>query len=106
MARDITQLQPLDIEIEKGSAGPIIHIFSQSNPEDTLEDIITGLHMLKIAKTLPRELDEVLKAKEQPNYIIMAFAEAKRIHKDSLEKSEKHALRFMEQMPESAFKNY
>ena len=106
MARDITQLQPLDIEIEKGSAGPIIHIFSQSNPEDTLEDIITGLHLLKIARTLPKELDEVLKAKEQPNYIIMAYAEAKRMTKDSLEKSEKHALRFMEQIPRAAFNNY
>jgi len=99
MAREVTQLQPLDIEIEKGSAGPIIHIFSQSNPEDTLEDIIIGLHMLKIAKTLPRELDEVLKSKEQPNYIIMAFAEAKRMNKDALAKAEKHALTFMEQLP-------
>lgn len=99
MAREITELQPLDIEIEKLSAGPIIHIFSHANPDDTLEDIVAGLHLLKIARRLPQELDDALKAEEQPNYIIMAYAEAKRMNKDALAKAEKHALSFMEQLP-------
>lgn len=106
MPREATQLQPLDIEIEKGSAGPIIHIFSHTNPEDTLEDIIKGLHLLKIAQKMPQELDDHLKAKEEPNYIIMAYAEAKRINKAAIGAAEKHALMFMEQMPNTAFKNY
>jgi hypothetical protein len=102
MPREITQLQPLDIEIEKLAPGPIIHIFSHTNPEDTLEDIVAGLHLLKIARRLPQELDDALKAKEQPNYLIMAYAEAKRMNKDALAKAEKHALRFMEQLPSSS----
>jgi hypothetical protein len=99
MTVETTQLQPMDVKIKKTKEGTVIHIFTQTDAENTIRDIVKGLHLLKTANQLPRELDDTLKSKEQPHYLIMAFAEVKRISKNSLEQAEKHASNFLDQLP-------
>lgn len=99
MTRETTQLQPIDVKVEKIKEGTVIHIFTQADADSTIQDIVKGLHLLKTANELPRELDDTLKAKEQPHYLIMAFAEVKRISKNSLDQAEKYASNFLDQLP-------
>lgn len=96
--RKTVDIIPDDIEIVKTGSGEILTIFPIGSAEDTLEDILVGLYLLKQAQLQPEELDEILKGKEQANYLIMAFAEVKRIMALNLKDGEKFALTFMEQI--------
>ena len=85
-----------EVEIEKLHPGPIIHIFPKDNPEQAVEEIIRGLYLLNDIKTVFSEMDQLIKDKEQPNYILLAFAELRRLLEKSLVESEKYSLKFME----------
>lgn len=98
MDRKTVDIIPDDIEIVKTGSGEILTIFPIGSAEDTLEDILVGLYLLKQAQLQPEEFDEILKGKEQANYLIMAFAEVKRIMALNLKDGEKFALKFMEQI--------
>jgi hypothetical protein len=96
--RKTTDIIPDDIEIIKTGTGEILSIFPIGSAEDTLEDILVGLYLLKMAQNQPKEFDDILKSKEQTNSLIMAFTEVKRIHGKNLADGEKFALAFMEKV--------
>ena len=98
MDRKTVDIIPDDIKIIKTGSGEILNIFPIGTAEDTLEDILVGLYLLKLAQRQPKQFDDLLKAKEQPNYLIMAFTEVKRILAKNLDDGEKFALGFMEQV--------
>ncbi len=98
MDRKTVDIIPDDVEIVKTGSGEILNFFPIGSAEDTLEDILVGLYLLKQAQLQPEELDEILKSKEQANYLIMAFAEVKRIMAKNLKDGEKFALSFMEEI--------
>ena len=98
MDRKTVDIIPDDIEITKTGSGEILNIFPIGSAEDTLEDILVGLYLLKMAQTQPKEFDDILKSKEQANYLIMAFAETKRLMAKNLLDGEKFALTFMEKV--------
>lgn len=85
-----------DIEIESLHPGPIIHIFPKDDPSSAVEEILQGLHLLGDVRLVLNEMDEFIKKKEQPEYILMAFAELQRLLRKSLIDSEKYSLEFME----------
>jgi hypothetical protein len=96
--RKTVDIIPDDIEIVKTGTGEILSIFPIGSAEDTLEDILVGLYLLKMAQTQPKEFDDILKSKEQANYLIMAFTETKRLMAKNLLDGEKFALTFMEKV--------
>jgi hypothetical protein len=96
--RKTVDIIPDDIEIIKTGSGEILNIFPIGSAEDTLEDILVGLYLLKQAQLQPKEFDDILKSKEQANYLIMAFTETKRLMAKNLLDGEKFALAFMEQI--------
>lgn len=98
MKREIVHFGPADIEIEKFAADSILHLFPHNDPHDTIEDILMGLYLLDLAKNQGDEFDDIMKSKEQANYLIMAFTEVKRLNKKSLAEAEKWAFNFMEKM--------
>ncbi len=73
-------LKPHDIEIELTNPGPIIHIFpNEVNPHDAVEQLLTGYYLNKNLNNVLKEIEELIKSKEQTDYLIMASAELKRI---------------------------
>ena len=85
-----------DVEIENLHPGPIIHIFPKNDPYTAMEEILQGLHLLDDIKLVLDEMDAFIKKEEQPEYILMAFAELKRLLKKSLIEGERYSLEFME----------
>ncbi len=98
MSRHIASFGPNEIEIEKFASDAIIHLFPSSDPHDAVEDILKGLYLLDKLSSQADEVDEIMKQKEQANYLIMAFAEVKRINKKSLEEAEDYAFKVLEKM--------
>ena len=98
MDRKTVDIIPDDIEIVKTGNGEVLNLFPIGSAEDTLEDILVGLYLLKMAQSQPKEFDDILKSKEQANYLIMAYTEVKRIHAKNLADGEKFALGFMEKV--------
>ncbi len=85
-----------DVEIELLTPGPIIHLFPKRDPFETFEHILTSIQFTDNMKKTLLNLEEQIKSNEQPDYIIMAYAELHRIIKNSLLKAEKYSLEFME----------
>ncbi len=98
MNRHIASFGPNDIEIEKFASDNIIHLFPGSDPHDAVEDILKGLYLLDKLSNQTEEHDEIMKKSEQANYLIMAFAEVKRINKKNLEEAEDYAFKVLEKM--------
>ena len=88
-------LEPGDLEIETLAPGPIIHIFPKKDGQQAAEDILKGLYLLKRSYEIGPELDEILKNKEQPDYLIMAFTEIKRLLAEAQKDAEKSALEYV-----------
>ena len=88
-------LEPGDLEIETLAPGPIIHIFPKDDPSQGAEDILKGLYLLKRSFEIGPELDEILKNKEQPEYLIMAYTEIKRLIAEIQKDAEKYALDYV-----------
>ncbi len=98
MNRHIASFGPNDIEIERFASDAIIHLFPGSDPHDAVEDILKGLYLLDKLSNQTEEHDEIMKKSEQANYLIMAFAEVKRINKKNLEEAEDYAFKVLEKM--------
>ena len=88
-------LEPDELEIESLAPGPIIHIFPKINGNEAAEDILKGLFLLKRSYEIGPELDEILKNKEQPEYLILAFTEIKRLIAEAQRDAEKSTLDFI-----------
>ena len=85
-----------DIEIETLTPGPIIHLFPKHDPYEAVEKILKSLYLMNDIEQVVTEMSNYIKEKEQPDYILMAFAELQRLLKKSLLDSEKYSLEFME----------
>lgn len=95
----VLQLEPDDIEIEVLQPGPIIHLFPHGNdPYKAAEEILQGLAMLKDIEELLADWETAIKKEEQPQYIIMAFAELQRVLADIKKHAEKNSLATMEKV--------
>ena len=95
----VLQLDPSDIEIENTSVGTIIHIFpEEKDPYKVTEDILRGLSILKDMDELVADWETAIKKEEQPEYIIMAFTELKRVLKDIDRHAEAQSLEIMEKI--------
>ena len=92
------KLDPEDVEIEKLAPGDIIHIFPSSDGYDVVEQILKGLKTLEKLNEMYDEWEKIIAQKEQPQYLIMAFAELKRTIDAITLQSEKYALEFMEKI--------
>lgn len=94
----IFTLTPNDIEIEKLHPGPIIHIFPHSrDPESMVESLLTAGAFMDKMQQIPAELDEIMKKTEQPDYLIMAYIEIKRLIVENLKQAEKDCLVFLQE---------
>lgn len=85
-----------DVEIEVLTPGPIIHLFPKHDPFEAFEQILQSMHFTDDIKKVLLDLEKQIEDKEQPEYLIMAYAELQRIIKNSLLAAEKHSLEFME----------
>jgi len=92
------ELNPEDIEIEELTPGPIIHIFPKKDPYDAAEKILKGIFTLEEIQLILDDWDKTIKQKEQPEYIIMAFAELQRVLDEIQKNSEKRSLEIMEKV--------
>lgn len=91
----IIPISSKDVEIEKLSAGNIIHIFTDNDPHDQVETIVKALYFMEYAKGFEKEVDDLMKAKELPEYLIMALTETKRLIKKSLQDAERNSFDFL-----------
>lgn len=82
-------LENLDLKINQTDSPMSVTFSLRDNDDITIEEILTGLYFLKRSFEIGPELDEILKNKEQPEYLIMAFTEIKRLvdetRKDGIE---------------------
>ena len=92
------ELKPEDIEVEILAPGPIIHIFPKQDPYNAIEKILKGLYMMDSLQELYKEWEQTISSQEQPEYLIMAFAELKRVMDTLGLNSEKSVLGFMEKI--------
>ena len=71
---------------------------TQSEDDKTIHKAVYMLHRLE---QIPFELDEELKESEQPDYLIMAYAEIKRMINELMCEAEKSAEEYMKSNNES-----
>lgn len=68
------------ITIEFNGGNPSLRVsFDKNNSYQTTLEILMGLYFLKRSNEIGPELDKILKDNEQPEYLIMAYTEIKRI---------------------------
>lgn len=91
-------LRPEDFEVQKLTPGNIISIFPNKDPYEAIEDLLKGIYTMDHLDKLLVEWDETIKNAEQPEYLIMAFAELKRAIESIKKESEKKSIAFMEKM--------
>lgn len=89
-------LKPNDIEIEHNLSDSIIHIFpNDTDPYDAVKQLLKGYFLSNNLTDIYNQLEQQIKDKEQPRYLIMAHVELKRILEDSFKESQTFTLDFI-----------
>jgi len=91
-------LKPEDIEIDPNDH--IIHIFvNDADTHHGVEELLKGYFINKNLTDIYNQLGEQIKNKEQPQYLIMAYTELRRILENAFKESQTFTLDYMSRQP-------
>ena len=89
-------LKPDDIEIENTLPNSIIHIFpNDTDPYNAVKELLKGYFLNNNLTDIYNQLEEQIKDKEQPRYLIMTYIELKRILENAFKESQIFTLDFI-----------